>query len=161
MDTKEKIFRKSIELFAKYSYEEVSMRQIAKAAGVNCAMISYYFGNKEALYKQTISVYMEEFKNIVLSINTDDEKRFIKEFIKTHLKIIQKRGNYAFYTILKESIDNFEQIKDLKTEYFDPIAETLWGVLRSGIDKKIFKPYSSVYIVVKVLFSPSLPPVVR
>ena len=38
------------ELFAKNGYESVSVRQIAKAADLNIASISYYFGSKDELY---------------------------------------------------------------------------------------------------------------
>ncbi len=37
-------------LFAQHGYEAVSIRQLAKEAGVNLAMISYYFGSKEGLF---------------------------------------------------------------------------------------------------------------
>lgn len=37
-------------LFAQQGYEAVSIRQLAKEAGVNLAMISYYFGSKEGLF---------------------------------------------------------------------------------------------------------------
>jgi TetR/AcrR family transcriptional regulator len=39
------------DLFLKYGYRAVSSRQIAAAAGVNPAMIHYYFDNKHGLYK--------------------------------------------------------------------------------------------------------------
>jgi AcrR family transcriptional regulator len=37
-------------LFAQHGYEAVSIRLLAKEAGVNLAMISYYFGSKEGLF---------------------------------------------------------------------------------------------------------------
>ncbi len=37
-------------LFAKRGYDAVSVRAVASEAGVNPAMIHYYFGNKEGLY---------------------------------------------------------------------------------------------------------------
>jgi len=50
-NTKAKILNASIKLFAQYGYDGVGIRRIAKEAGVNSSMISYYFGNKENLYK--------------------------------------------------------------------------------------------------------------
>jgi AcrR family transcriptional regulator len=38
------------ELFLRYGYREVSARQVADAAGVNPAMVQYYFGSKQGLY---------------------------------------------------------------------------------------------------------------
>lgn len=142
MSTKEKILEKASELFAKYGYQETSIRKIAKEAKVNSAMISYYFGSKEALYESILSAHMEEFLEDVTNIKEINEKDFIKEFIKIHLNILRKRGRYISYLMLKESATNFEQVKPLKDKYFDPIVQMLINVLKRGIDKKIFKPFN-------------------
>src|SRR5438067_884041 len=43
------ILTKAEELFAAKGYDGTSVRDIADVAGVNLAMISYYFGSKEKL----------------------------------------------------------------------------------------------------------------
>ena len=42
-------------LFAEKGFYGVSVRELAKAAGMNLSMISYYFGGKEALYSAVLS----------------------------------------------------------------------------------------------------------
>jgi AcrR family transcriptional regulator len=42
------------ELFPRYGYRGVSSRQIGAAAGVNFAMIRYYFGGKPGLYREML-----------------------------------------------------------------------------------------------------------
>ena len=49
-EKKEKLLRAATELFARNGYDGVSIREISEAAGVNSAMISYYFGGKRGLY---------------------------------------------------------------------------------------------------------------
>jgi AcrR family transcriptional regulator len=46
-------------LFAERAFNEVSTREIAGAAGVNPAMIHYYFGDKEGLYKAMLERVFE------------------------------------------------------------------------------------------------------
>ncbi|HEY2559544.1 MAG TPA: CerR family C-terminal domain-containing protein [Caldimonas sp.] len=41
----------ALRLFAEQGYAKTSIRQIAHAAGVNVAAVSYYFGNKAGLYR--------------------------------------------------------------------------------------------------------------
>ncbi len=48
------ILRAAEEVFADNSYEGASIRAIASAAGVNPALIGYYFGNKGELYERII-----------------------------------------------------------------------------------------------------------
>lgn len=49
-EARAKILAAAETLFAQHGFAGVSVRQIAAAAGVNGAMIHYYFGNKENLY---------------------------------------------------------------------------------------------------------------
>ena len=52
--TPHKIFRAASELFAKNSYEAVSVKDIAEAGNINSALISYYFGGKAKLYQAVL-----------------------------------------------------------------------------------------------------------
>ncbi|HEX13164.1 MAG: hypothetical protein C0173_06355 [Desulfurella sp.] len=142
MSTKEKILEKASELFAQYGYQETSIRKIAKEAKANSAMISYYFGSKKALYESVLSTNMDEFLESVSRIKAKDEKEFLKKFIKIHIGVLKKRGKYISYLMLKESATNFEQVKSLKDKYFDPLANIITRVFKTGIEKKIFKPYN-------------------
>jgi AcrR family transcriptional regulator len=49
--TKERILRVAERLFAEHGYEGVSMRALAAAAGVQLALLSYYFRNKLGIYR--------------------------------------------------------------------------------------------------------------
>ncbi|HNP53387.1 MAG TPA: TetR family transcriptional regulator [Ferruginibacter sp.] len=48
-DKRQHIIENAEILFADKGFEGTSVRDIAKQAGVNLAMISYYFGSKEKL----------------------------------------------------------------------------------------------------------------
>jgi len=52
--TAEKILNSAEKLFAEYSYNEVSIRQITDDAGVKLALVHYHFGSKEELYRELI-----------------------------------------------------------------------------------------------------------
>jgi len=49
--TAKKIMDAALKLFAKKGFAAVSVKEVAKNAGVNIALISYYFGGKENLYE--------------------------------------------------------------------------------------------------------------
>lgn len=50
-DTSDAILDAAEELFAKQGFAATTTKQIGAAAGVNPALIHYYFGNKEGLYR--------------------------------------------------------------------------------------------------------------
>jgi AcrR family transcriptional regulator len=61
LDTAEK-------LFAEMGYDGASTRMIASKAGVNMAMLSYYFGSKDGLYKSVLERRLEVFDEIIHTV---------------------------------------------------------------------------------------------
>jgi AcrR family transcriptional regulator len=49
--SRERLMHAALRLFAQQGFTKTSTREIAEAAGVNLAAISYYFGDKEGLYR--------------------------------------------------------------------------------------------------------------
>jgi TetR/AcrR family transcriptional regulator, regulator of cefoperazone and chloramphenicol sensitivity len=50
-DTRERLLLAALRLFAHQGYAKTSTRELAEAASVNVAAISYYFGDKAGLYR--------------------------------------------------------------------------------------------------------------
>ncbi len=55
-DARERLLLTGLRLFAQQGYAKTSTRELAEAAGVNVAAISYYFGDKAGLYR---AVFLE------------------------------------------------------------------------------------------------------
>jgi AcrR family transcriptional regulator len=53
-DKKEHIINIAVELFSTKGFEGTSIRELAAKAGVNIAMVNYYFGSKEKLFEALI-----------------------------------------------------------------------------------------------------------
>lgn len=53
---RERLLHSGLRLFAQQGFTKTSTRELAEAAGVNVASISYYFGDKAGLYR---AVFME------------------------------------------------------------------------------------------------------
>lgn len=52
-------------LFAEHSFEEISMRQIAKAAGVSKPLLYHYFPSKIDLFKAAVAEKAEELQRLI------------------------------------------------------------------------------------------------
>jgi TetR/AcrR family transcriptional regulator len=87
VEIREKIMRAARGLFAERGLEGVSVREIATTAGVNIAMVSYYFGGKEGLYFDCISEFAKSkqaaVKNSLKPMkNAEDFKRNLKAIVE-------------------------------------------------------------------------------
>ncbi|MFG3094784.1 TetR family transcriptional regulator [Streptomyces sp. NPDC048202] len=55
-DTRDRILGAAREEFSERGYEKTSVRGIAKAAGVDSALVHHYFGTKEQVFEAAVSV---------------------------------------------------------------------------------------------------------
>ncbi len=53
------------ELFATHAYEEISMRQIAAAAGISKALLYHYFPSKTELFKAAVREHADELQQLL------------------------------------------------------------------------------------------------
>ena len=68
LNTKDKIIDVAGTLFAKYGYDNASVRDISQEAGVNVASINYHFKNKQNLYKEVMNSNMLGMEATIKSI---------------------------------------------------------------------------------------------
>lgn len=87
-DCRANIIAAAIPLFAVKGLNGVSVRELARAAGENLSMISYYFGGKEGLYA---AVLTEQFAVL--------DK--IEEIDQTDIDTLQKFELYVRATVLR------------------------------------------------------------
>jgi AcrR family transcriptional regulator len=58
--TREEILELSAPLFAQRGYDGVSMRDVARAAGLTQAALYYHFADKDLLYQEAVAVHFRE-----------------------------------------------------------------------------------------------------
>lgn len=68
-ETSERLIKAATELFCQKGYGSTSIREIAKAADANSALIKYYFGDKEGLFRHV-------FKEVTAPLNRVRQSRF-------------------------------------------------------------------------------------
>jgi AcrR family transcriptional regulator len=80
-------------LLAEKSYANISIRELAKHSGVNSAMISYYFTNKEGLFVALLDEMSTKHFTVMHSITQSVDP--IKAFIETILSMLNKHNGLA------------------------------------------------------------------
>lgn len=59
-DTRARVTEAARELFLEHGYKGTTVRAVAAAAGVDSALISYYFGSKQGLFGQSLNLLCVE-----------------------------------------------------------------------------------------------------
>lgn len=121
------------QLFAEEGFDGTSVRDIAKKANVNIAMISYYFGSKEkmlealvinrisdmrlqleSLYNENIPPYEKVDKMVELYISRINKNRCIYQILHFEFSTKKRELNFDSFTEMKKS--NLETFKNIIKE---------------------------------------------
>ena len=134
--------------FVSKSYDKVSIRELAQTAGVNSAMIKYYFENKEGLYKAMImevtGQIMSSLCEHLKSSNLDNFEDFFRSFVE----VIKESPEFPLL-MLKELILNqgvcrsyfIEQMGPKHLKIFDQVFLRFKqaGKLKPDVDPLLFR----------------------
>jgi len=136
--------RIALDLFAERHFSLVTIRDIGRAAGVNSAMIYYYYKDKEALFRAAIENAIDEafllFAEHSESHDYDDAADAIRAWFDVHVTLSKPLGN-----VIKISMD-CKGLVEVMPDIHEPIRrfyrhenEILQTLIRSGIDKGTFR----------------------
>lgn len=147
------IIDKSEKLFAEKGFDGTSIRDIAKAADINIAMISYYFGSKEKLLEAIVYYRISALKLLLNTLTTEEinplEK--INRLIEFYISRIHQ--NKTIYQIIHHEISNNK--RDFDFELFTQIKidniKTLAQIIKEGQDLGIFKEDIQVELIPPVI----------
>lgn len=64
-NTRELIIDHAIDLFGRFGFDGVSMRQLAETAGTNLGAATYHFGGKQELYDATLDVIATDIEKLL------------------------------------------------------------------------------------------------
>lgn len=138
-------------LFAEEGFDGTSVREIAKIANVNVAMISYYFGSKEKLLESLVLYRISGMKlhleNLIQEDITPTEK--VEKLIEFYIKRVYK--NRCIYQILHFEISNkkreinldaFTQVKNDNLALLKNIITEgqLQGLFQQNINIELISP---------------------
>ena len=134
--------------FVSKSYDKVSIRELAQLAGVNSAMIKYYFESKEGLYKAMITeVTGQVMENIKLHLSSGQFDS-LEDFFRSFVEMIKESPEFPLL-MLKEMVLNqgvcreyfIERIGFEHMKVFDQVYHHFKdsGQLKEDVDPLLFR----------------------
>lgn len=130
LNTKDKILEATLNIISDEGFQNVTIRKIAIAAGVNVAAINYHFGSKDNVINEALEYLMIQSKNIFKCLKNDDEapklrlKTFIDKYTKNLIKYPDQIKNLIHQSIYANSTKNKFQ-EYLEMEGIELIKSTI------------------------------------
>ncbi len=134
-------------LFAEKGFEGTSTREISALSGCNIGLISYYFKNKEGLYKAIIVSHAEkaasEFSDLMEKMETEKlTSQRVRDFITSAVGgvvTMKLKDPYVTQILQREVFFNLNFSKEVYEETFSPLLLRTAQILVRAQKQKILK----------------------
>jgi AcrR family transcriptional regulator len=146
MDFNEKQFQimeAALAEFAEKGFENASVRDVAKRADVNVAMISYYFGSKEKLLEALFKNHMEKMKMKISSIiHSKDHDPFEKVnlLIDTYIDVVMKNRDFHGLMMRERLLlrdgPMYDYMRDMKKQNLSLLESAVKSGQKAGFFQK-------------------------
>jgi len=154
IDKKERILDVAERMFSDLGYDGASTRIISKEAGVNMAMLNYYFGSKDGLFTAVFERRVSTFRVTLQNINNENINSWEKLQRCIDYYIDRIISNSCFHKLIHREL-SLSQRSELTKTIIDILSKNVIEVkkiINDGIDNGSFKADIDVEMVIATLF---------
>src|SRR5262245_51218049 len=149
-DKREKILDVAEELFAQKGFEGTSIRELAKKAKINVAMVSYYFGSKEQMFESLVENRAGFMREKLQLINRDDgldPMSKVEKLIEYYVERISSRTRFSRILHRELMLEQRSEMHAAIAEILLRNAKEMKKIIEEGIQKKVFRPVDSDMLI--------------
>lgn len=139
----ERIVQEAERVFARFGYDGASMRQIAEAARVPVALVSYHFGSKDGLYRAVFdrrvpTIVEQRLAGLAIAMSEPDLDRrlelIVKALVMPMLRLRARDNDPSFGRLVaQETTDPNCELRRIIRDLIDPVARKLLEALASAL----------------------------
>lgn len=153
-DKKIHIINHAVELFAEKGFEGTSIRDLAARAGVNVAMVNYYFGSKEKLFESLVEERASYSRGVLDEIAKNPAYSDIEKIDRIIDAYISKLfTNRKFHRVLHQEmmLSQRESLAQAIVEILYPNSLIIKGVIEAGMKKGVFGKVDPPLVIASIV----------
>ncbi len=150
-NTEEKIIDAATDVFVQKGMDGARMQEIANRAGINKALLHYYFRSKEklfdAIFNKLVGIAFPRIGQILQSELPITEK--IEQVIDTYIDLLLKHPFLPAFIIKEMNRDASLFFNFIERKGFSP--EPIFNMLREAMDKGLIRKMKPEHLIVNVI----------
>ncbi len=150
--TESEILKAAKRIFQRKGMIGARMQEIADEAGINKAMLHYYYRSKqilfEAVFKKAFSLSAPQLNEVINSDDSICDK--IKNFTHNYISFVIKHP-YLPNFIIQELNRNPEFVKDLMNEKHFPTIEKFRNQVNTKVSEGIIRPIKAEQLFINIM----------
>jgi AcrR family transcriptional regulator len=133
--TRGKILATALRVFAERGFEGARTRDIADQAGANLGLITYYFTNKETLWREAVtSAFVElerELADAAAASAGDDARRQLEQLARRFIRFVARKPEFM-RLMNDEGKQDSARMRWLVDRFVRPMHERLRALIEAG-----------------------------
>lgn len=155
IDKKDHILDVAEKVFADLGYDGASTRTISGEAGVNMAMLNYYFGSKEGLFLAVFKRKIDSFRTLLQNISNNDSISAWDKLDKCIDNYVERIiANNCFQKLINREV-SMNKRGDLTDKIIEILMVNVYEVKRimeEGVSSGLFNSDVDIPLVIATLF---------
>lgn len=155
IDKKDHILDVAERVFSDLGFDGASTRTISGEAGVNMAMLNYYFGSKEGLFLAVFNRKINSFKEILQGLGSDDNLTTWQK-VEKYIDLYAERvvNNNCFQKMLYQEMSKAKrgELTDKLTGIMMTNVIELKKIIGEGIENGEFKTDIDAEMVIATIY---------
>nr|HOO47142.1 TetR/AcrR family transcriptional regulator [Deltaproteobacteria bacterium] len=149
--TKDRILDAAEEIFSSRGFDGTKVQEIATAAGVNKAMLYYYFKDKDDLLISVIGRIIQGIGEAIPQYFADSEDTVenIEAFLDFYIGYLAR--NQSFVRIMAWEMLSGRHIQTIGKDYIIPVFSLMREKIVEAVDRKTVRPVSPEHTVFSVV----------
>ena len=164
-NTEDKIFSAAQEVFIEKGFDGTRMQDISEKAGLNKALLHYYYRTKEKLFNMIFDRIMGDFFGQVMDMIQSDTPLFekIEFFVSSYLNVIMKNPHIPGFIINELNrnpqrlVSIFESTPIAKENAFGKFAKSI----QDEIEKGTIEPITPEQLITNIIALSIFPIIAR
>jgi len=150
-NTEDKIVDAAKTVFVQKGMDGARMQHIADEAGINKALLHYYFRTKDKLFEKVFTIIFKDIFSIFEQAASEEVSfgEFLEGFIRHYINMLKSRP-YIPQFVIHELNRNPERIvKLMQGSNFD--KQRLFNLINKAVEDEIIRPIHPVHLITNIL----------
>ena len=149
--TEDKIVSAAKKVFINKGLDGARMQEIADEAGINKALLHYYFRTKNKLFEKVFAIV---FKDVLVVLeqavyNELNFEQFVEKFITQYIKLLKNKPfipQFVLHELNRKPDRIVEQVQNKSV-----IKQKLFDMIERAVEDKIIRPVQPVHLITNIL----------
>jgi len=156
LSTRDKILQTAQQIFIEKGKDGARMQEIANRAGVNKAMLFYYFNSKDLLYLEVLSSIVGKLFQKVneVVISEQEPRKKLEQFVEAYINFLTENEGLP-RIMLREIASGGEVIGKIFNETLSieekPISGNIQSMIEDSIQKGQFRNVDPIQTIINII----------